>query len=136
MRGAEGTDISVTMTNITHISPLAFAALVLMAAPALADPAEIVGVEMREAGGGWSFDVTVAHGDTGWDDYADGWRIETADGTVLGERPLAHPHVNEQPFTRSLSRVDIPDGVDAVMVRARTNVEGWDEATFGPYTLR
>ena len=28
--------------------------------------------------------VTLTHPDTGWDDYADGWRVEDADGTVLG----------------------------------------------------
>jgi hypothetical protein len=47
------------------------------------------------------------HGDTGWDDYADGWRIETPAGEVLGTRVLHHPHVEEQPFTRSLGGVEI-----------------------------
>lgn len=37
--------------------------------------------------------------------------------TVLGDRSLLHPHVNEMPFTRSLSRVTIPEDVEAVRVR-------------------
>ena len=78
---------------------------------------------------GWRFDVTLAHAETGWDDYADGWRIELADGTILAERPLSHPHVEEQPFTRSTSGVALPDGVAQVFVRARTSVEGWADAT-------
>jgi len=101
----------------------------VFAAPALADPAEITNIAARETDGGWRFDVTLLHADTGWEDYADGWRIEDADGAILGERPLAHPHVDEQPFTRSTSGVVIPDGVTEVFVRARTNVDGWAETT-------
>ncbi len=100
-------------------------ALTLSAAPALADPAEIVDATARATGAGWQFDVTIAHGDTGWEDYADGWRVELADGTILGTRVLVHPHVEEQPFTRSLREVVIPEGVSEVHIRAATNVTGW-----------
>ncbi len=104
-------------------------------APALADPAVIEAVTARETGAGWRFDVTLSHGDTGWDDYADGWRVVAADGTVLGTRKLLHPHEQEQPFTRSLSGVAIPDGVTEVFVEARTSVEGWNELRY-PVELR
>ena len=97
--------------------------------PAMADPARIVATEASESGGLWRFDVTVAHADTGWEDYADGWRVELADGTILETRVLAHPHVDEQPFTRSLFDVAIPDGTDTVHIRASTNVTGWAEET-------
>ena len=107
---------------------------VLTALPALADPAEIVGIEALPAADGWRFSVTLAHADTGWDDYADGWRVELEDGTVVGDRPLGHPHVNEQPFTRSTSGVVIPEGTAQVYVRARTNVDGWSDDTT-PYQL-
>ena len=103
--------------------------LLFLATPALADPAQIVDISATPSTNGWRFDVTLAHGDTGWDDYADGWRVELADGTIIGERPLAHPHVTEQPFTRSTSGVQIPEGVTQVFIRARTNTDGWDEAT-------
>jgi hypothetical protein len=72
--------------------------------------------------GGYNFAVTVAHGDTGWDHYADRWEILDGDGNILGTRTLHHPHVNEQPFTRSLSAVEIPDHVKEVTVRARDSV--------------
>ena len=105
--------------------------LVLMLAdPASSDPARIVAVEATSSGGVWRFDVTLAHGDTGWDDYADGWRVETQDGDVLGTRELLHPHVEEQPFTRSLGGVKIPEGITKIVIRARTNVTGWDEPVF------
>ncbi len=48
-----------------------------------------------------------------------------ADGTVLGTRKLLHPHVDEQPFTRSLSGVAIPDDVAEVTIRAHDNVHGY-----------
>lgn len=103
--------------------------LLLAASPAFADPAEVVEVEATLASNGWRFDVTLQHGDTGLDDYADGWRVELADGTILGERPLGHPHVAEQPFTRSTSGIQIPEGTAQVFIRARTNVDGWADTT-------
>jgi len=101
----------------------------LVASPAFSDPAKVEDVAARTSDNGWRFDVTIRHADTGWDDYADGWRVEDAEGTVLGYRELFHPHVTEQPFTRSLSGVDIPAGTTRVFVRARTNVDGWDNQT-------
>ena len=96
---------------------------------ASADPAVIEAVDAQSTGSSWSFSVTLKHGDTGWDDYADGWRVEDSAGEILGTRELLHPHVNEQPFTRSLDGVEIPAGVTHVFIRARTNTDGWDEET-------
>ena len=72
--------------------------------------------------------VTVAHGDEGWDHYADLWVVLAPDGTVLGERVLAHPHETEQPFTRSLSGIVIPDDIEFVIIRARDSVHGFGGA--------
>lgn len=108
--------------------------LLLAASPAFADPAEVVEINATALPNGWRFDVTLAHADTGWDDYADGWRVELADGTVVGDRPLGHPHVAEQPFTRATSGVTIPEDITQVFIRARTNVDGWAETTT-PHTL-
>ena len=101
--------------------------LLLAATAAPADPPRVIGTEARASGGRWTFSVTLDHPDTGWDHYADGWRVELADGTVLGERPLAHPHVKEMPFTRSQSGISIPGDVTEVFIRARCNVDGWAE---------
>jgi hypothetical protein len=38
---------------------------------------------VQDAGGTWTFHVTVRHPDTGWEDYADGWDVVAPDGTVL-----------------------------------------------------
>jgi hypothetical protein len=101
----------------------------LLAAPAAADPVEIVAATARSDGATWSFDVTLAHPDTGWDHYADAWEVLAPDGTSLGIRELAHPHVDEQPFTRSLAGVAVPEGTDHVLIRARCLVDGWGAAT-------
>ena len=102
---------------------------------AVADDAVVEAAKAQSNGGAWSFSVTLSHADTGWDDYADGWRVVTVDGTVLGIRELLHPHVNEQPFTRSLSGVTVPKGVDEVFIEAKTNTTGWSAAQF-PLTLK
>ena len=97
----------------------------LLAAPALADPAEVLEVELTRSGESWRVSVTVAHPDEGWEHYADAWEVLAPDGTSLGLRELLHPHVDEQPFTRSLSGVTIPEGIDEIRVRARCLVDGW-----------
>ncbi len=112
---------------------MAAAALVLTTLPAFADQAKVENASARQSGGAWTFEVTIRHGDTGWDHYADGWAVLAPDGTQLGYRTLHHPHENEQPFTRSLSDVKVPAGVAEVMIRAHDSVHGWSDAT---YTVR
>ena len=88
--------------------------------------ADVVEVNVVRSGAGtYTFDVTVRSADTGWDKYADQWEVAAADGSVLGVRLLAHPHVEEQPFTRSQSGIVIPDEIARVIVRARDSVEGF-----------
>ena len=100
-------------------------ATALFITPALAGEAAVTHVDAaREQGGTWRFAVTVAHADEGWDHYADAFTIELADGTEIARRVLHHPHVDEQPFTRSLSGVTLPDGTDEVRVRAHDSVHG------------
>jgi hypothetical protein len=99
--------------------------LLMSGLPALAEPPQVVEVATSLAGVGWRFDVTLSHPDTGWDHYADGWEVLDAAGNRLGYRELFHPHEEEQPFTRSLSNVMIPDGTTEVFIRARCNRDGW-----------
>ncbi|KIC40319.1 hypothetical protein RA27_16080 [Ruegeria sp. ANG-R] len=101
----------------------------LLTTPVFADSPKIEKVATSQSGDAWSFDVTIRHPDTGWDDYADGWRVLDMDGKELGMRVLHHPHVDEQPFTRSLGGVVIPDGTTQVQIQARDSVGGWSEDT-------
>ncbi|MGR3712510.1 MAG: hypothetical protein ACU0A6_05260 [Shimia sp.] len=95
-----------------------------------ADAPQITDARASQQGSTWRFDVTLLHPDTGWDHYADGWRVELPDGTVLTTRVLAHPHVNEQPFTRSQSGVQLPAGTETVLIRSRCIVDGWSKNTY------
>lgn len=99
--------------------------LLIVASPVLAEPPVIEAIHATNSGATWRFDVTLSHPDTGWDHYADGWRVETITGDILGTRVLAHPHETEQPFTRSLTGVEIPQGTKTVLVRAKCFVDGW-----------
>ena len=99
-----------------------------MAGPlaARAGEADVVAVEaVSEGSGRWRFHVTVAHGDSGWDHYADKWDVVAPDGSVLGTRVLLHPHEAEQPFTRSLGGVNIPAVIDEVVLRAHDSEHGY-----------
>ena len=90
----------------------------------LAGEAHVERVQISPSGDGYYLSVTVRHADTGWDHYADAWEVVGPDGTVLGKRVLYHPHVNEQPFTRSLDVVRIPENVSSVTIRAHDSVHG------------
>ena len=107
---------------------LLFAALLigfLAAVPAGAGEADVVAVQITATGANlYRFDVTVRHQDTGWEHYSDRWEVLAPDGRILATRKLLHPHEYEQPFTRSLSGVEIPGGTDVVTLRARDSVHG------------
>ena len=103
---------------------IVFGAIFLAYLPVIqAGEADVVKVDAKKAGNStYHFNVTVSHADTGWDHYANKWDVLALDGTVLGTRTLHHPHVDEQPFTRSLSGVVIPARVKTVTVRAHDSV--------------
>lgn len=97
----------------------------LIGYPASAGPADVVAVKVTKSSPGvYGFAVTVRHGDTGWEHYADAWEVVAPDGKVLATRVLAHPHEHEQPFTRSLSGVAVPAGTMKVRLRAHDKVHG------------
>jgi len=89
----------------------------------------VVDVDVRKTGAStYSFSVSVRHDDAGWKHYANWWEVVDQDGKVLGKRVLLHPHVNEQPFRRSLSGVKIPKTINKVNVRAHDLVHGYGGA--------
>lgn len=112
------------------IGPAAAFFAALTVSTAMASEIEIVDVRATKSGDSWHFDVTLLHNDTGWDHYADGWRVVGPDGDVYGTRILAHPHVNEQPFTRSLGGVAIPDGMSTVLIQVREKGHDWTPSLF------
>ena len=90
---------------------------------------DVVDATVERDGDTFRFDVTISSPYDTPERYADAWRVVGPDGTVLGVRELLHDHQDEQPFTRSLSGVEIPAGVDTVTIEGRDQVNGWGGAT-------
>ena len=112
------------MKNIVIIMLSSF---YLFFSAAFAGDVEIVKTEFSKRGDSWNINTTLRHGDTGWEHYADAWRIVDEEGKELGKRTLFHPHENEQPFTRSLSGTRIPSGTRIVYVEAHDKKHGWSK---------
>ncbi|MEL7490505.1 MAG: hypothetical protein AAGJ73_07275 [Pseudomonadota bacterium] len=96
-----------------------------------AGEADVIDATAKKTGDGvYRIAATVRHADDGWDHYANRWEVLDKDGVVLATRVLAHPHDDEQPFTRSLSGIKIPGGADFVIIRAHDSVHGYGGAEF------
>ncbi len=104
---------------------LALLYLIGLAGHAMAGQVEIVRTEFVSRGDAWHVSATLRHGDTGWEHYADAWRVVNEKGDVLGTRTLFHPHVNEQPFTRSQGGITIAEDTHIVFVEAHDKQHGW-----------
>ena len=98
---------------------------------AVAGEADVIDAKARSTGDGtWTISATVRHADEGWDHYADAFQVVSPSGEVIGTRVLYHPHVEEQPFTRSLTGVAIPADLDHVIVRAGDKIHGYGGKEF------
>lgn len=86
---------------------------------------DVVAADVQRTGDTWRVSATISSPYDHPDRYADAFRVRAPDGTVLGIRELLHHHANEQPFTRTLEDVRIPDDVKRVIVEARDLVNGW-----------
>lgn len=97
----------------------------LLTTSVFANDVEIVNVVLTKQTATWRVDVTLKHADTGWGHYADAWRLVDGKGNEIGKRTLYHPHVNEQPFTRSLSNLHIGNDKKIIFVEAHDKKHGW-----------
>jgi hypothetical protein len=112
------------------LSNVLFTSLLFLTTAAYAGEADVIEVDIKKTGADtYFFKVTVKHADEGWDHYANKWDVVSPDGTVLGTRTLYHPHVDEQPFTRSLSDVKISASITEVTVRAHDSVHEYGGKT-------
>jgi len=123
--GCSTSDVAVENTAGSTVEP----SVVDSAAPNVGC-ADVVDAVIESSGDDtYRVSATVRSSDTGDEKYADAWEVRAPDGSVLATRVLAHPHVGEQPFTRSLAGVVIPDGTERVEIAARDSVEGFCGAT-------
>ena len=108
------------------VAGLLFAVAVLAPQAVIASEADVINVKVTaEPSGTFNFDVTVTHADAGWEHYADKWEVTGPDGNVFATRILAHPHDDEQPFTRSQGGISIPERLATVTIRAHDLVHGY-----------
>lgn len=83
-----------------------------------AGEADVLSAEVEHTGGDfYRFTVTVEHDDEDWEHFAKAWEIIDMEGNILGARILLHPHINEQPFTRSHT-ISLPENINRVTIRA------------------
>ena len=81
----------------------------------------------KSSNGSWTFSVTIRHNDEAWNHYAELWEVaDTESDAVFAERALERPHEDEQPFTRSKSRIVFPKGQRFIEVRARCTLHGFE----------
>jgi len=103
-----------------------FYILIVLALSSFANEAVIEDVQVTKLNGSYSFAVRILHEDSGWKHYVDAYEVLDKEGNVLAKRVLWHPHENEQPFTRSLNNVKIPD-LKTVFLRAHDSVDGYSK---------
>lgn len=118
----------MTLTKLKSKWQAHMGGLLILSVVGVANAGEVKIVAAEFSGKGesqWSVSVTLEHEDTGWDHYADAWRVVDVEGNVLGNRELLHPHVDEQPFTRRLSGITVPENVRKVFIEAHDKVHGW-----------
>ncbi|SFR45175.1 hypothetical protein SAMN05216203_0434 [Marinobacter daqiaonensis] len=120
----------MTIRSFVTLSPLLFACALAVVTAHGEETAQkypdVIGVEVEpEASGSYLFSVTLSSPYDSPQRYADAFRIRTADGTQLGVRQLLHHHADEQPFTRRLGGVEIPEDVDTVVVEGRDQKHGY-----------
>ncbi len=94
-----------------------------------ADFPDVIAVELRGDGDTYSLDVTMSSEYDTPERYADGWRVLDPEGNELGAWELTHDHAGEQPFTRSQSGLEIPDGVETITVEGHDLENGYGGAT-------
>lgn len=106
-------------SHLKQLKTLLLTLICFTATPVSAGLADVLKVEIdKAADGSFAFHVTVRHADSGWDHYANRWEVIGPQGEIIAKRVLWHPHVHEQPFTRSLSGVNIPKTMTWVKLRA------------------
>jgi hypothetical protein len=108
---------------LAYISVVIFSSA--LASITWAGEVDVLNVEVKLAGvDRYRIAVTLKHDDTGRGHYANAWEVLDEKGTVMGVRVLHHPHVNEQPFTRSLT-ITIPPSVKRITLRGKDSLHAY-----------
>ncbi len=108
--------------------------LMLSSCICIASDAKIIKVKAEKTPAQkFNISVTLEHEDEGWEHYSNAWRVYLPAGELIGERVLHHPHVDEQPFTRTLLGLSIPSELSKVIIVAVCSKTGESK---NRYTLK
>jgi len=116
----------INRSTIQNTAVVLFAiGLAVVSSPSRAGEAAVLDATVTAAANGtYSISASIYHKDDGWSHYADKFDVLSPNGKVIATRVLYHPHVDEQPFTRSIADVQVPIGVTELTIRAHCLVHG------------
>ena len=105
--------------------------LLLLLISSLVKAAEVeVKCEKVEHRGGdlFTFYISVDHNDENWEHYVDRFELLNEKGKIFAVRVLRHPHVNQRPFTRSVTTM-LKEPLNKFSARGHDLVHGYGPAT-------
>ena len=73
----------------------------------------------------FTFQVMISSPYASAERHTDAVRVIGDDGVVYGILELTHPHAGQQPFSRTLRDVEIPESVTKVIIEGRDSTYGW-----------
>jgi len=100
--------------------------LLVLSSSIFGNEATIQAVKVGKQNGLYTFSVRILHKDSGWEHYVNRYEVLDQKGKILATRTLWHPHEHEQPFTRSLSGVDVKNNT-TVYIRANDSMDGYSQ---------
>jgi hypothetical protein len=120
------------MAKLLKLTALLFVTLILSSVFSFAAEQEfpdVIDVVIIPTADSYTFNVTLSSPYDSASRYADAFRIMSPEGEVYGVRELLHDHAYEQPFTRALRQIYIPENVTEVIVQGRDQQYGWGGKT-------
>lgn len=97
----------------------------ILSLPIYADEVEVLMVKATQSAGLWNLDVTVHHSDVGSDHMLDSIAIFTPDETQLVTADIPMPSIGAEHVTIQLNDIDIPEGVEYIIIRGHCSTDGW-----------
>lgn len=90
---------------------------------------DVTSVFTERSEGMFHFTVTISSEYDSEERFADAFRVRSTDGDEYAVRELGRHHADEQPFTRELGEVEIPEEVTVVVIEGRDSDNGWGGET-------
>lgn len=100
----------------------------ILSLPAYGDEVEILMVKATQLNGLWNLDVTVHHPDAGGDHMLDSVAVFLPTEEQLATADIPMPSIGADHVTAQLNNIEIPEGVEYIIIRGHCNSDGWTHA--------